>query len=96
MSSLSREEVQQIITDFNKIAERESAHKAKRTMKMTIIIVVIVLIIIVAGGYYYMRSKQNGTKIKLPGILNGLGGTAPANNVVASPLASAPPVQINL
>ena len=64
MTSLTKDEVQKIITDFNKIVEKDAAKQATKNTKILIIIVVVILVIACVGGYYYLWSKKKGNKAK--------------------------------
>jgi len=56
MSTLSREEIEKIVGEFDKISSRTEKKITAMNMKMIIIVITIVLIAI-AGGYYLYLKK---------------------------------------
>jgi flagellar basal body-associated protein FliL len=56
--SVSREEVEKTVTDFQKISSRPETKLANGNIKIILIITVIVICVLVVGGYLYMRKGK--------------------------------------
>lgn len=80
--SHSKEELERIVGDFNKIASRPESKKPAMNIKMMIGIFVIVVIVILVGLYLYM---QKGKKIKLPGVASAAAASPSSNVSMVSP-----------
>lgn len=60
--SNSREDMEKIISDFQKISKREEKKVDGDSTKKLLIIVSIIIIVAVVGGYLYMKRKPKQPK----------------------------------
>lgn len=61
MSTLSREEIEKIVGEFDKISSRTEKKITAMNMKMIIIVITIVLIAIAGGYYLYLKKSKIST-----------------------------------
>lgn len=85
--SLSREDAERIITDFDKVINRVDKKAHAMSGKMMIGMLVVVVIVIVVIVYLFIYRQKKGKKGVLPGSAstpNGDNGEAPANGGLGS------------
>ena len=91
----SREDVEKIVTGFQKIARRDDKKAASSNIKAILYITVIIVIVLVIGVYVYMY-KQKKSKAGKPGQTAKVVGTATPAATPSLVVPTSQPVQIVL
>lgn len=61
--SKSREDIEKIVSDFDKIAKRDEKKPPVKNVKLMLFVVTILIIAIIVGIYFYMSKNKKSIKV---------------------------------